>query len=226
MAHPDQETRVGSHRIFSAVLMPALKYYWSIPVSSLETMASYSWVPLLIALSAFSSSTIILETIRQKNCSVPLLENGVPVSSGGDGTGQQGPSHSGIALKQLAIDPSHGQHDNISPALHLSTEAKSVFELGKEVWNSILSCHFVILLCLSVDLPFHDYWRPFSCKHTVQGPLHLSSHQVDLLLSSIWVQATSQENNITNYEAMAHTYSLSLLFAQSKVSFLEDLFHV
>ncbi|CAA6660137.1 unnamed protein product [Spirodela intermedia] len=175
MAHPDQETRVGSHRIFSAVLMPALNCPWSIPLSSFQTMGCNPWVPLFIALSAFSSSTFILERIREKTCFVPHLDNGVPVSSGGDGTGQHGPSPSGVALKQQAVHPSHGQDDNIGPALHLTPEVKF-------------------------------------------GPLRLSSHQVDLLLSSIWVQATSQENNLSNYEAMAHTYNLSLLFSQSKAS--------
>ena len=49
--------------------------------------------------------------------------------------------------------------------------------------------------------------------------MRLSSHQVSLLLSSIWAQATSQENTPTNYEAMAHTYNLALSFSQTKVSF-------
>ncbi|CAJ2660995.1 unnamed protein product [Trifolium pratense] len=48
--------------------------------------------------------------------------------------------------------------------------------------------------------------------------LRLSSHQVSLLLSSIWVQATSAENGPANYEAMAHTYSIALLFTRSKTS--------
>ncbi|WJX69686.1 hypothetical protein P8452_53895 [Trifolium repens] len=50
------------------------------------------------------------------------------------------------------------------------------------------------------------------------GSLRLSSHQVSLLLSSIWVQATSAENGPANYEAMAHTYSIALLFTRSKTS--------
>lgn len=48
--------------------------------------------------------------------------------------------------------------------------------------------------------------------------LRLSSHQVGLLLSSIWVQATSAENLPANFEAMAHTYSIALLFSRSKNS--------
>ncbi|XP_042478285.1 protein SEMI-ROLLED LEAF 2-like [Macadamia integrifolia] len=48
--------------------------------------------------------------------------------------------------------------------------------------------------------------------------LRLSSHQVGLLLSSIWVQATSTENTSANFEAMAHTHNLALLFSRSKTS--------
>ncbi|KAJ4956302.1 hypothetical protein NE237_013085 [Protea cynaroides] len=48
--------------------------------------------------------------------------------------------------------------------------------------------------------------------------LRLSSHQVGLLLSSLWVQATSTENIPANFEAMAHTFNLSLLFSRSKTS--------
>lgn len=48
--------------------------------------------------------------------------------------------------------------------------------------------------------------------------LRLSSHQVNLLLSSIWVQATSAENTPANFEAMAHTYNIALMFTRSKTS--------
>ncbi|OVA04592.1 hypothetical protein BVC80_1713g22 [Macleaya cordata] len=48
--------------------------------------------------------------------------------------------------------------------------------------------------------------------------LRLSSHQVDLLLSLIWVQATSTENTPSNFEAISHTFNLVLSFSQSKTS--------
>ncbi|MCD9646663.1 hypothetical protein HAX54_036689 [Datura stramonium] len=48
--------------------------------------------------------------------------------------------------------------------------------------------------------------------------LRLSSHQVSLLLSSIWVQATLTDNAPSNFDAMAHTYKIALLFTRSKNS--------
>ncbi|CAI9777038.1 unnamed protein product [Fraxinus pennsylvanica] len=48
--------------------------------------------------------------------------------------------------------------------------------------------------------------------------LRLSSHQVSLLLSSIWVQAMLIGNTPENFEAMARTFHIALLFTQSKNS--------
>ncbi|OIV92325.1 hypothetical protein TanjilG_10535 [Lupinus angustifolius] len=51
--------------------------------------------------------------------------------------------------------------------------------------------------------------------------LRLSRHQITRLLSSIWAQSISPENMPENYEAIAHTYSLVLLFSRAKNSFHE-----
>ncbi|KAK7263888.1 hypothetical protein RJT34_31487 [Clitoria ternatea] len=47
-------------------------------------------------------------------------------------------------------------------------------------------------------------------------PIRLSSHQITLLLSSIWAQSVYSLNTPANFEAIAHTYSLVLLVARSK----------
>ncbi|KAL0346241.1 UNVERIFIED_CONTAM: protein SEMI-ROLLED LEAF 2 [Sesamum radiatum] len=54
-------------------------------------------------------------------------------------------------------------------------------------------------------------------------PLRLSSHQITLLLSSIWEQSLSPANMPENYEAIAHTYSLVLLFSRAKTSYIDAL---
>ncbi|CAL1365952.1 unnamed protein product [Linum trigynum] len=48
--------------------------------------------------------------------------------------------------------------------------------------------------------------------------LRLSSHQVSLLLSSIWMQAINAENTPLNFEAMANTYHICLVFSRSKTA--------
>ncbi|MQL74847.1 hypothetical protein Taro_007208 [Colocasia esculenta] len=167
MVHPDHEIRVGSHRIFSAVLMPTLDCPWSIPSCSLQSKRNDPRGPLLIALSSFSSSNIIVDSMEKENSFIPM-ENGVHAGSGEEGT-REGLSRS-----------SHSQGESLF--LYSASEGRFGPELGKE------------------------------------GFLRLSSHQVNLLLSSIWVQAMSQDNTPANYEAMAHSYRLTLLFSQSKAS--------
>ncbi|KAH0888595.1 hypothetical protein HID58_051024, partial [Brassica napus] len=54
-------------------------------------------------------------------------------------------------------------------------------------------------------------------------PLRLSSHQICLLLSSMWVQSLSPHNMPQNYEAIANTYSLVLLFGRTTNSSNEVL---
>ncbi|KAL5082620.1 hypothetical protein RYX36_011041 [Vicia faba] len=116
MAHPDRETQIGAHSIFSIVLMPSVFTPW----------------------------------LDQKNIA-----------------------------KKVENDSLSIQHESFSGAKHLN---------GKLVEEKDLRS------------------------------LRLSGHQVSLLLSSIWVQATSAENGPANYEAMAHTYSIALLFTHTKTS--------
>lgn len=63
-----------------------------------------------------------------------------------------------------------------------------------------------------------SFKRALTGGRTELPSLRLSSHQVSLLLSSIWVQATSAENTPANFEAMAHSYNVALLFTRSKAS--------
>ncbi|KAL2328854.1 hypothetical protein Fmac_022281 [Flemingia macrophylla] len=143
MAHPDHETRVGAHSIFSLVLMPS-------PFSpQLDQKAKMSQnVPSEI-FSIEHESFLGAEKI-----------NGKPM---------EGKAAVGVSGK-YAVHPYHGY--NFSCAL---TDG----------------------------------------KHELSS-FRLSSHQVSLLLSSIWVQATSVDNGPANFEAMAHTYSIALLFTRSK----------
>ncbi|KAL0884507.1 hypothetical protein Bca101_008488 [Brassica carinata] len=48
--------------------------------------------------------------------------------------------------------------------------------------------------------------------------LRLSSHQVNMLLTSLWIQATSTENTPANFEAMASTFNTTILFSLAKKS--------
>ncbi|KAF7805355.1 protein EFR3-like protein A-like isoform X1 [Senna tora] len=131
MTHPDEETRIGAHSVFSVVLMPSL----CSPQLNQKRVQSESF-------SAANASLIEEEKIK-------------------------------------AIAGVEGKC-----AVHLGRSITRALTDGKEELSSI----------------------------------RLSNHQVSLLLSSLWIQATSMQNGPPNFEAMAHTYSIAVLFSRSKAS--------
>lgn len=67
MVHPDNETRVGSHRLLSATLFPVFRCPWSVfdlpvPLSVYDAKGTR-----LVALSAFSSPWVIEENIVESS---------------------------------------------------------------------------------------------------------------------------------------------------------------
>ncbi|KAK7402232.1 hypothetical protein VNO78_14329 [Psophocarpus tetragonolobus] len=146
MAHPDRETQIGAHSVFSIVLMPSM----------------------------FS----------------PWLDHRTKIS-------------------QKAQNESFStQHETFSGAENLNGKLEEEKAMG-----SVNGKKYTI----------HTHQGYSFTPQQTDGKddrssLRLSSHQASLLLSSIWVQATSVENGPANYEAMAHTYSIALLFTRSKAS--------
>ncbi|XP_057728912.1 protein SEMI-ROLLED LEAF 2-like isoform X1 [Arachis stenosperma] len=146
MAHPDRETQIGAHSVFSMVLMPSMVSPW----------------------------------LDQKTK---------------------------MAMK-VQSNSFHIQNDSFSEAEHLN---------GKLLEGNTVAG---VTGDKNAVHPYRGYsfTRALTDGKEDLGSLRLSSHQVSLLLSSIWVQATSVENGPANFEAMAHTFSISLLFTRSKAS--------
>ncbi|PIA29757.1 hypothetical protein AQUCO_05800089v1 [Aquilegia coerulea] len=163
MAHPDPETRVWAHRVFSVVLMPSLYRPWS---DSNEKQSP-----------SFLSSGSLSQKVRNGGFSV-RGERRDEVDATGEGLRDEESQNVDPGLSRYTVRSSRGQVYSFK----LSSPS-SVID-GKDELTS----------------------------------LRLSSHQVGLLLSSIWVQATTTENTPANFEAMAHTYNLALLFSRSKNS--------
>lgn len=143
MSHPDHETRVVAHRVFSTVLMPSL----SQPSSGHKAgvLPLLSWKGTNASFSIQSGKKEKSETVDQ-------------------GTAEKNGNFATESLSRGGIN--HSLPD------------------GKAISSS----------------------------------LRLSRHQVSLVLSSIWIQATLAGNTPANFEAMAQTYSLALLFTLSKNS--------
>lgn len=145
MAHPDYETRIGAHSVFSKVLMPSLFSPW------------------------LDKKTKKIQKVESESFAIH--------------------DQNFVSKEPLKREPSEGK-----------TKAGAN---GKYASNVFRVCSFTRALTDGKD---------------ELSSLRLSSHQVSLLLSSIWVQATSAENGPENFEAMAHTYSIALLFTRSKTS--------
>lgn len=155
MAHPDHETRVGAHTVFSVVLMPSLLSPWS--EQNKETSNAVSGaLPVSASQKARSASFSFQDEGKEKG---EFLNGG------------------------LGAEESKTSDVDVKQSTYQSYSFKRAVTDGKTLTS-----------------------------------FRLSSHQVSLLLSSIWVQATSTENSPANFEAMAHTYNIALLFTRSKRS--------
>ncbi|GMP42704.1 hypothetical protein CsSME_00012356 [Camellia sinensis var. sinensis] len=158
MSHPDHETRVGAHHVFSIVLMPSLICPW-------------------------------------------LVRNG-------------GPAQALLGFSPIASE----RIKNGSFSIQDESNDKPKEEVSQVLDNGVTQ---------SIKCPSRG--QSFSFKNAmVNGKadltaLRLSSHQVSLLLSAIWVQATSTENTPANFETMAHTYNVTLLFTRNKANVEADM---
>ncbi|GLT53623.1 hypothetical protein SLA2020_268820 [Shorea laevis] len=161
MSHPDPETRVGAHGVFSMVLMPSLLCPWlDQNLESSQAVSRFSSVGTMQKVRSGSFSIQDEGKDATEPTNVGLRQEVIQISDAG--------------FKRSGIDPSCDQSYSF---MHALTDGKTE-----------LTC------------------------------LRLSSHQISLLLSSIWVQATSAENTPANFVAMAHAYNIALLFTRSKTS--------
>ncbi|XP_071720584.1 protein SEMI-ROLLED LEAF 2 [Rutidosis leptorrhynchoides] len=171
MIHPDHETRVGAHRIFSVVLVPSSVCPRTSTLVPAGADPNKSAVPRSLSrtVSVFSSSAALFGKMKKGG---PLMANNAS---------QQRSNNSGVFNRmKSSYSRTYSIKIDTNPANALNKDPEAV-------------------------------------------TLRLSSHQISLLLSSIWAQSISPENLPGNYEAIAHTYSLVLLFSRAKNSGREAL---
>ncbi|XP_024040140.1 uncharacterized protein LOC18031326 isoform X2 [Citrus clementina] len=187
MVHPDHETRVGAHQIFSVVLVPSSVY----PNPSTNSAESRKAGDLPRALSrtvsVFSSSAALFDKLRRDK----TMSRDNTHQDNRDNIASEGqPRNSGNGgLNRLKSSYSRAYSRKASPASAM-TDGNSMSDFKTE---------------------------------PAANSLRLSSRQITLLLSSIWAQSISPANMPENYEAIAHTYSLVLLFSRAKNSSNEVL---
>ncbi|KAG6771288.1 hypothetical protein POTOM_022636 [Populus tomentosa] len=184
MVHPDHETRVGAHRIFSVVLVPSSVSPRPSSTNPGSNKGSDLSRTLSRTVSVFSSSAALFDKLRRDKTST--RENVCQDNKNNVLEGEQ--INNGI-LARLTSSTSR-MHSMKNPYVPSTSDENPVNSLNKE---------------------------------TGVGSLRLSSRQISLLLSSIWTQSISPANTPQNYEAIAHTYSLVLLFSRTKNSSDEAL---
>lgn len=181
MVHPDHETRVGAHRIFSVVLVPSSVCPYSGSNMPGSVKATDLQRTLSRTVSVFSSSAALFgklksqrsqENVNQGKAEMVLREHEQSNNNG--------------MLNRIRSSYSRVYSSRPSPSIAGDTTNKTNKEEGIK-------------------------------------SLRLSSHQINLMLSSIWEQAISPQNMPENYEAISHTFSLLLLFSRAKNSSREAL---
>lgn len=181
MVHPDRETHVGAHRIFSVVLVPSSVCPRAC-ASTLDPNANDLRRTLSRTVSVFSSSAALFGKLKRDMYSLrgPSIQDRLNVMP----HTEDGQQITGNDVKRYKLKPSQSR----------------------------------VLSLKDVSLPSNDEQISLnnSCDDTDPTSLKLSSRQIILMLSSLWIQAMNPVNNPENYEAIAHSYSLTLLFARAK----------
>lgn len=213
MVHADHETRVGAHRIFSVVLVPSS--VCPQPSSSGTPMTHAADIQRMLSrnVSVFSSSSALFEKLERK-------QNSLPEDSHADGN-----VNDNSILNRLKSTYSR----TTSTRKSALTSAEYTDNRNSKVHNSSMMSRLKSSYsrATSVKKPqipttVEENTTNTSNKQQVL-PIRLSSHQINLLLSSIWAQSIYPLNTSENFEAIAHTYSLVLLVARSKNSSHEAL---
>lgn len=131
MAHLDLETRVGAHRVFSAILFPSLVSPWSVPLVPSPQKGYGAQETLLVALSSFSSSAALLEKMWKKShcvTNVSLDKNHASIS------GMEEEDNQRADLKLHRVRPSCNESCSIkTSSFHAVFDASAATDSGKDV---------------------------------------------------------------------------------------------
>uniref|UniRef100_A0A1D1ZJR9 Protein EFR3 cmp44E n=1 Tax=Anthurium amnicola TaxID=1678845 RepID=A0A1D1ZJR9_9ARAE len=168
MMHPDVETRVGGHQIFSILLVRTSSHQKQEYIYEPRKWQSKS-------ASAFASATALLEKLRkEKECLNPAKH--------------ANDAHEDIKEKEIIDeDNKHGLTRKSSPNFYK------------------ISCSIIERSANSAS--------PLEPETNITI---LSEDQISHLLSAFWMQANQPDNMPYNFEAIAHSFSLTLLSSRMK----------
>ncbi|GJM97525.1 hypothetical protein PR202_ga14457 [Eleusine coracana subsp. coracana] len=220
MIHPDHEARVAAHRIFAIVLVPS-SVSPSIQASpSVEAKKHDMQRTLSRAVSVFSSSAAIFDKLKKDKYSDSsqgeIKDNSLQSIDEVTGMPKRQNLPPSQSRRRSMKIPNFSMKRGPSMAMRAPSVAIRAPSLS-------LRAPSMSLRASSISIKEHQSSSSKSDEEMESVLVKLSSRQITLLLTSIWAQATSPENTPPNYEAIAHTYSLLLLFSGSKALTFEAL---
>ncbi|KAG2552448.1 hypothetical protein PVAP13_9KG463900 [Panicum virgatum] len=170
MVHPDIDTRVGAHHMFSAIIVQGPSHLRS------ESEYLYETKKQSRNTSVFASATALLEKLRREKDS-------------------------------LSSDkPRNMMHDDVK-------ERNTHEEDNKYVWSQKNSAYFSKLIFSIIER-----YAKLSSSVEEANIAMLTEDQTNQLLSAFWIQANQTDNTPFNYEAIGHSYSLTVLSSRLKNS--------
>ncbi|CAL4939077.1 unnamed protein product [Urochloa decumbens] len=170
MVHPDIDTRVGAHHMFSAIVVRGPSHLRS------ESEYLYETKKQSRNTSVFASATALLEKLRREK-------------------------------ESLSSDkPRNIISDDVK-------EKNTHEEDHKQVWSRKNSAYFSKLV-----FSFTERYAKLSSSMQEAKIAMLTEDQTNQLLSAFWIQANQTDNTPFNYEAIGHSYSLTVLSSRLKNS--------
>ncbi|XP_022756818.1 uncharacterized protein LOC111304505 isoform X5 [Durio zibethinus] len=201
MVCADNETRVGAHRIFSVVLVPASVYPFPSAATPFSNKATNMQKTLSRTVSVFSSSAALFQKLGEED-KEKVVDNKV-----GNINGVSMQDSLNYAKRQPSIVTTNEIVDSDCAKI----QSQTILNRLKSSYSRAYSVK------MNPSATIEDEKSMSNSVEVPALPLRLSSHQITLMLSSIWAQSISPLNRPENFEAISHTYSLVLLFARTKV---------
>ncbi|KAM1503702.1 hypothetical protein ACFX13_029251 [Malus domestica] len=208
----DHETRVGAHRIFSVVLVPSSVCPRPCAATPITTEKNNIGRTLSRTVSVFSSSAALFEKLNkgshsQQNIGQELKDK--------------------VVIQEEAKVPNESMLNRLkskfSSRRHPSATSDPVGNEDASVSNHSVMNRLKSTYSRAYSIRRNPSYTPSADEKTTSisdkestMSLRLSTRQITLLLSSIWAQSISPLNTPENYEAIANTYSLVLLYARTK----------
>ncbi|KAH1073450.1 hypothetical protein J1N35_025778 [Gossypium stocksii] len=202
MVNRDHETRVGAHRIFSVVLVPSSVCPCLPSATPSSKRASNLQKTLSRTASVFSSSAALFQKLGTEG-----KEKSVDNKVG---------NINGISMQDRLSSKKHPSTINENGTIGVDSTKLQSPSIVNRLKSSYSRAYSIKINQQSNTV--EDEKSTISSVEDPALPLRLSSHQITLMLSSLWAQSISPLNIPENFEAIAHTYSLVLLFARTKNS--------